>query len=69
MTPYYADGRGRGQFASKTHCSRGHEFTPENTKQMRDGKSCRACENITQRARRAARVATCPGAAQFRGER
>lgn len=31
--------------ARKTHCVRGHEFTPENTKVRRDGRGrqCRAC--------------------------
>lgn len=29
--------------AVKTHCKRGHEFTPENTKVTKDGRACRAC--------------------------
>lgn len=27
----------------KTHCIRGHEFTPENTRIQTDGRYCRAC--------------------------
>lgn len=29
--------------AAKTHCKRGHEFTPENTKPNRNGRQCRQC--------------------------
>lgn len=29
--------------AKKTHCKRGHEFSPENTYQTPDGKGCRIC--------------------------
>ena len=29
--------------ASKTHCKRGHEFTPENTGRQRTGRWCRQC--------------------------
>lgn len=39
--------------ASKTHCIRGHEFTPENTR--RDAKGHRACRKC-ERARRAVRT-------------
>ena len=39
--------------ARKTHCSRGHEFTPENTGQQATGRFCRACKRMTD-ARRAA---------------
>jgi hypothetical protein len=63
-----AKGRGGGQFTSKTHCIRGHEFTPENTKRQRTGKSCRICERAMQRARRArtrSRFLVCPDAADF----
>lgn len=42
------DGRG---FAGKTHCKRGHEFTPENTWQHKSGdrkpgRVCRACHHL-----------------------
>jgi len=32
-----------------THCKRGHEFTPENTKQVPGGRACRACRNMNAR--------------------
>jgi hypothetical protein len=32
--------------ARKTHCIRGHEFTPENTKIYRKGRHCRKCHAI-----------------------
>lgn len=39
--------------ARKTHCKRGHEFTPENTMFKLSGKSriCRTCKNAWGRAR------------------
>jgi hypothetical protein len=42
----------RGRYASgnaaKTHCKRGHEFTPENTTRNRLGhRRCRECRKIT----------------------
>lgn len=40
--------------AIKTHCLRGHEFTPENTHIIPSGRSCRACERL--RGSRAARA-------------
>ena len=40
--------------ARKTHCVRGHEFTPENTRMMRtrggESRQCRECNRATQRA-------------------
>lgn len=30
--------------AKKTHCKRGHEFTPENTRTSGRSRSCRACQ-------------------------
>ena len=35
------------QNARKTHCKRGHEFTPENTRVRESGyRSCRACDRM-----------------------
>lgn len=30
----------------KTHCKRGHEFTPENTYHKKSGRECRTCQKI-----------------------
>jgi hypothetical protein len=46
---------GRNRNANKTHCSRGHEFTPENTKVIPSrprGRYCRACMAIYAAERR-----------------
>lgn len=32
--------------ARKTHCKRGHEFTPENTQPVKNGRTCRACVKL-----------------------
>lgn len=38
--------------ARKTHCKRGHEFTPENTYRTKAGRACRTCETAkSQRLR------------------
>jgi hypothetical protein len=40
--------------AAKTHCHRGHEFSPENTRVNANGsRSCRQCDAIKQAAYRA----------------
>lgn len=42
-----------GRNARKTHCVRGHEFTPENTMVRPNGyRCCRACYRLVARARR-----------------
>lgn len=41
--------------ARKTHCPKGHEYTPENTRtQTRGGRLCRKCQTEHDRKRRAA---------------
>lgn len=53
-----------GRNARKTHCSQGHEFTPENTysfsapsRGVVRGRSCRTCHRLREARRRAARKA------------
>lgn len=42
--------------APKTHCKRGHEWTPENTRITRNGtRNCRACAAFRERQKRVAR--------------
>lgn len=48
MRDMCAKGRSHGQM--KTHCSHGHEFTPENTRRLRDGQ--RECWECKRRANR-----------------
>ena len=39
--------------AAKTHCIRGHEFTPENTRLNSKGyRACRTCKRVDSRRRR-----------------
>lgn len=40
--------------AAQTHCTRGHEFTPENTGPNSGGRRCRRCHREREAARRAA---------------
>ena len=43
--------RGNNYQARKTHCKRGHEFTPENTYIHADGRrGCRTCRRMARRA-------------------
>ena len=43
---------GTHHFARRTHCSNGHEFTPENTRARSDGgRRCLTCEREKERAR------------------
>jgi hypothetical protein len=42
---------GRHHQANKTHCKHGHEYTPENTKLVNGGRSCRECHRIDGRKR------------------
>jgi hypothetical protein len=43
-----AKGRSKAAF---THCKRGHEFTPENTRRYRGGRFCRACDRTIHKPR------------------
>lgn len=46
----------RGSQASRTHCPRAHEYTPENTWLDKHGyRYCRACNRLNQQRRRANR--------------
>lgn len=51
--------------ARQTHCKRGHEFSPANTRIHHGRRECRACEQARGRLRVAA-LRTCPAAADFK---
>lgn len=44
--------------ARKTHCARGHEFTPENTYTHQNMRHCRECARIRKRAYRQEKAAS-----------
>lgn len=54
---------GTHPMARKTHCLRGHEYTPENTKPARGGRACRECHRIKERERLRAKRAAAKAAA------
>jgi hypothetical protein len=61
----YPDG---GHNSTKTHCKRGHEFTPESTMPTATGRECRICKNAYKReAWRASRAfpAACERGHEF----
>lgn len=37
---------------ARTHCKRGHEYTPENTRYLTSGRECRACKHVNYLQRR-----------------
>lgn len=45
----------QGKNVRKTHCIRGHEFTPENTGQQKTGRYCRTCQREHLRRWRASK--------------
>ena len=50
--------KGRHVQARKTHCIRGHKFTPENTYRHKKGRICKTCNKMDQTKRPAAPVRT-----------
>lgn len=47
----------RSERAQRTHCVRGHAYSPENTRMYRNKRQCRACNLIAARKSAAKRVA------------
>lgn len=45
----------RDDYVPQTHCKRGHEFTPENTRMYKGKRFCRTCGRDQQRERRVRR--------------
>lgn len=45
-------GRQASQRKIKTHCKRGHQYTPENTIYQAKGRRCRTCKNLRRMWRR-----------------
>lgn len=48
-------GKSSDERRSMTHCERGHEFTEDNTRWYRGGRSCRRCIKYKENERRAAK--------------
>lgn len=46
---------GNNPFANRTHCPKGHEYTPENTRLYRGSRSCKECQRARVRERDARR--------------
>lgn len=56
-------GRARNQHVGRTHCKRGHAFTPENTIMSKRQRQCRACTNARNaafRERERSKANDCP---------
>jgi len=49
--------RGRHHNSLKTHCPKGHEYVPENTRVWRGRRFCRECDNLRGREKRRKRRA------------
>ena len=47
----HAENMARNAHARKTHCKRGHEFTPENTGHYKGSRHCRKCDVLAHQKR------------------